>query len=326
MGSFDKIPVPIISLIPLNPEGQTFFSQNPYGRFMSADACRSDAKPVSKRSGLLRQKEKGYYTVRVKAVAGNCTALQLALLSELATRYGRGYLSLTVRLNLEIPWVKISDAPAVCAALAEAGLSTGSTGKNVRAIVACKGTVCPHGLYDTQETCRDLDRSYYGKPLPAKFKIGIAGCPNNCTKVQFNDIGIMGQQVPLFEASDCTGCGACVVACRTGALLLDEDGTLLYRQDRCLNCGACLGRCTTGAVRLLAEGVTLFIGGTAGRRVLAGIPLGTMIPLSRCPALIDAVLAVYQKYGEPGERLRSMMERVGPDLVLSTIREAVPEL
>lgn len=290
---------------------------------MSADEGWSDAKPISQRFGLLRQKEKGFFSVRVKAVAGNCTAPQLALLSELATRYGRGYLSLTTRLNLEIPWVKISDAPAVCAALAEVGLFTGSTGRNVRAIVSCKGTVCPHGLFDTQEICRELDQVYYGKPLPAKFKIGIAGCPNNCTKVQFNDIGIMGQQVPLFDTSDCTGCGACVVACRAGALWLDEDSTLRYRQDLCLNCGACQGRCTSDAVRVLAEGVTLFIGGTAGRRVMAGLPFGPMVPLSLCSALIDAVLTVYQKYGEPGERLRSMMGRVGSELVLSTVREVV---
>lgn len=202
---------------------------------MSAVDDRNDSHSTPQRFGLLRQKEKGYYSVRVKAVAGNCTAPQLALIGELATRYGRGYISLTTRLNLEIPWVKIADVPVVCAALDEAGLSTGSTGRNVRAIVCCKGTVCPHGLYDTQETCRELDRIYYGKPLPAKFKIGIAGCPNNCTKAQFNDIGIMGQRVPQFEASNCTGCGACVVACKARALLLDEDGTLLFRQSLCLN-------------------------------------------------------------------------------------------
>jgi dissimilatory sulfite reductase (desulfoviridin) alpha/beta subunit len=292
---------------------------------MSVDEGRNNEKSKSQRFGLLRQKEKGYYSVRVKAVAGNCTAPQIALISDLATRYGRGYLSLTTRLNIEIPWVKIADGPAVCAALDEAGLSTGSTGRNVRAIVCCKGTVCPHGLYDTQETCRELDRIYYGKPLPAKFKIGIAGCPNNCTKVQFNDIGIMGQRVPQFEASNCTGCGACVVACKAGALLLDEEGTLLFQQNCCLNCGACIDRCHEDAVRLLAEGVTLFIGGTAGRRVMAGLPLGMMIPLSSCSTLVEAVLAVFLQYGEPGERFRSMMERVGPELVLSTIRDAVQE-
>ena len=29
--------------------------------------------------------------------------------------------------------------------------------------------------------------------LPHKFKIGISGCPNGCTKPKENDLGIMGQ-------------------------------------------------------------------------------------------------------------------------------------
>ena len=28
--------------------------------------------------------------------------------------------------------------------------------------------------------------------LPAKFKIGVGGCPNNCVKPTLNDIGIVG--------------------------------------------------------------------------------------------------------------------------------------
>lgn len=290
---------------------------------MSEDEGRHDPKPISQRSGLLRQREKGFFTVRVKAVAGNCTASQLAQVSRLANRYGRGYISLTTRLNLEIPWVNAADVPALCTLLDEAGLSTGSTGRSVRAIVSCKGTVCPRGLFDTQEICRQLDQAFYGRSLPAKFKIGIAGCPNNCTKVQFNDIGIMGQRVPLFEASTCGGCGACVVACKAGAVLLDEDGTLQFRQDLCLNCGTCITRCPDDAVRAQAEGVSIFIGGTAGRRVMAGLPLGMLIPQIQLPVLIDAVLAIYLEHGASGERFRSMMERVGPEQVLSMIRGAI---
>ena len=32
--------------------------------------------------------------------------------------------------------------------------------------------------------------------LPAKFKIGVGGCPNNCVKPTLNDIGIVGAVLP----------------------------------------------------------------------------------------------------------------------------------
>ncbi len=31
--------------------------------------------------------------------------------------------------------------------------------------------------------------------LPAKFKIGVGGCPNNCIKPELNDIGVRGNRI-----------------------------------------------------------------------------------------------------------------------------------
>jgi len=64
----------------------------------------------------------------------------------------------------------------------------------VRPIVACKGTTCNNGIVDTQSLGRLLDERFFGKNLPAKFKIGITGCQNDCAKAEINDLGFVGRR------------------------------------------------------------------------------------------------------------------------------------
>ena len=142
--------------------------------------------------GFIRQKEEGYFTVRVHIVAGNVTAQEMRALSDIAEKYGRGYVGLTTRLNFEIPWIKLEDVEKAKGAFDEAGIKYGGTGMKVRTIVACKGTICPFGNIDTQKMCQMIDELYYGEGMPSKVKINITGCPNNCAKVKTSDIGLMG--------------------------------------------------------------------------------------------------------------------------------------
>ena len=92
--------------------------------------------------------------------------------------------------------------------IVQAGLYTGGTGSRVRPIVPCKGTVCVHGLIDTQALARELHEKFYlgwyDVKLPHKFKIGIGGCPNNCIKPSLNDFGIMGQRCPPMTPTTAT--------------------------------------------------------------------------------------------------------------------------
>jgi dissimilatory sulfite reductase (desulfoviridin) alpha/beta subunit len=63
----------------------------------------------------------------------------------------------------------------------------------VRGIVACPGTYCKFGQFDTQALAQRLHGKFGGRDgLPHKFKISIAGCRHGCTKPQENDLGIMG--------------------------------------------------------------------------------------------------------------------------------------
>ncbi|WP_368236507.1 nitrite reductase, partial [Clostridium perfringens] len=76
------------------------------------------------------------------------------------------------------------------------GLRIGGAGKTVRAVVACKGTVCKHGLVDTRKIGELFDEKFLGRKVPAKFKIGVFGCINSYGKAQSNDFGI----VPIMNS------------------------------------------------------------------------------------------------------------------------------
>ncbi len=48
-----------------------------------------------KKGGFMRQKQKNCFSLRLKVVGGHVTANQLATISEVAEKYGDGYVHLT---------------------------------------------------------------------------------------------------------------------------------------------------------------------------------------------------------------------------------------
>jgi dissimilatory sulfite reductase (desulfoviridin) alpha/beta subunit len=151
--------------------------------------------------GFIRQKDRDHFVVRVKTQVGNVSSEQMAALSEIVRKYGRGYIYLTNRLNIIVPWIAEEHLNDVKEAVEKAGMVVGGTGPTVRPIVSCVGTICDHGLADTLLLGRLLDEKFFGRRLPAKLKIGITGCPNDCAKVEINDIGFMGKRSAKAKAS-----------------------------------------------------------------------------------------------------------------------------
>ncbi len=272
--------------------------------------------------GCLQDKRYGdVFNVRVITRNGKITADEHRAVAEAAERFGSGEITMTTRLTMEIQGVPYDNIDPLIAYLAENNLETGGTGSLVRPVVSCKGTTCQYGLIDTFGLSEKLhDRFYEGYhhvTLPHKFKIAVGGCPNNCVKPDLNDLGIIGQRVPLFDFSKCRGCKKCQVetGCPIKAAKL-EDGMLKVDNEACNGCGRCKGKCPFGVTEEYTDGYKIYIGGRWGKKIANGRPLDKLFTSEE--EVLDTVeraILFFRDEGMTGERFADTVNRLGFDYV-----------
>lgn len=270
-----------------------------------------------KKAGLMRQVQKDRFSMRLRAVGGQVTGGQLAKIRAVADRYGQGYIHLTSRQGIEIPFIRREDIETVTAELAEGGVLLGACGPRVRTITACQGAaICPDGLIDTADLARELDERFSGRELPHKFKFGITGCRNNCLKAEENDLGVKGGLLPAWSGENCNFCGLCAAICPAAAIKVDKEArTLAFSREDCVYCGKCARGCPAGAWSG-RSGYILSFGGLFGNRIAAGEQLLPIIfAKEKLFPLIEKTLAFFTAHGRAGERFRDTVERVGWDVL-----------
>ncbi len=266
-----------------------------------------------KKGGFMRQKQKDTFSMRLKSVGGHFTAAQLGTVQQVAEKFGAGYIHLTSRQGIEIPFIKAEDIDEVKKALADGGVSVGVCGPRVRTITACQGNaVCPSGLIDTAKLAAEFDRRYGGRELPHKFKFGFTGCHNNCLKAEENDMGIKGGMLPAWNKEACIYCGVCEAVCRDHAIQVDKEAeTVSFDKDKCVYCGRCVKSCPTDAWQG-ESGFVISFGGLYGNRIAVG---KTFLPIafeeSKLYDIVDAALSFFEENAKSGERFRNTLDRVG---------------
>lgn len=275
-----------------------------------------------KKGGFMRQKQKGYFSLRLAVVGGNLTAENIKTVAEVAEKYGKGYVHMTSRQGIEIPFIAFDDIEEVKAELAKGGVRPGVCGPRVRTVTACQGSeICPSGCIDTLAIAKELDERYFGRELPHKFKFGVTGCQNNCLKAEENDLGIKGGMVVNCEKSACINCGVCVKACREGALTATEDGIAIDR-DKCNYCGRCVKSCPTDAWKG-ESGYIVSFGGLFGNKIYKG---ENIVPIIKDKETLfrvaDAAIKFFEEHANPGERFRYTLQRLGEEEFKKAIQEA----
>ena len=275
-----------------------------------------------KKGGFMRQKQKDHFSLRLAVTGGMLTAANLKKVAAVSEKYGKGYVHLTSRQGVEIPFISFKDIDRVKQELAEGGCQPRTCGPRVRTITACQGNqVCLSGNIDSYRIASLLNDRYFGRELPHKFKFGVTGCQNNCLKAEENDIGIKGAMDVRWKQEECITCGICKKICRERAISM-VNGAVQVDYDRCSYCGRCVKSCPADAGES-KEGFLVSFGGTFGNRIRTGQQLLPLITSEKqLFRVIDAAISFFEQYGQEGERFGVTIDRIGQDVFYEVVKGA----
>ena len=284
---------------------------------MSSLTLSKEEEKRLKGLGFLNNKGTDNFSARILTVNGKVTAAQHRAMADAAEKFGNGVLTFTTRQTVEVQGIPYEKLEEFQKFVEDAGMSIGGTGAKVRPVVSCKGTTCQYGLLDSfaisEEIHKRFYEGYHDVKLPHKFKIAVGGCPNNCVKPNLNDLGIIGQRIPHFEAALCKGCKKCSVeaVCPMGAAKV-SDKKLHIDENVCIHCGRCVGNCRFDSIKDGAYGFKIFIGGRWGKKVSHGRALSKVfVSKDEAMDVIEKAILLFRERGIAGERFAVMIERIG---------------
>lgn len=137
------------------------------------------------------------FMIRVRIAGGALTSHQASVLADVAQRFGRDYIDLTTRQQIELRYVSIEDLPEALALLESVGLTSYQTGvDNFRNILldpldglAEDNIIACHTLLqEIQEVF--LKNDEWITTLPRKFNIGINGSLSNRCNIFGQDFAL----------------------------------------------------------------------------------------------------------------------------------------
>lgn len=141
--------------------------------------------------GAIIQRDRQTYAVAPHIPGGFISAVDFRRLVDAAGQFKATALKMTSGQRLAVIGLAEEDLDAFWEA---SGRPIGyAIGLCVRMVKFCPGTTwCRHGKQDAMGVGAELDRRYHGRPLSAKFKMGVAGCEYACNAPLFKEVGLTG--------------------------------------------------------------------------------------------------------------------------------------
>ncbi|NMB79553.1 MAG: 4Fe-4S binding protein [Methanomicrobiales archaeon] len=281
---------------------------------------------IHMKGGVITERDSEFCTVRLRAPAGIFTADQLRGIAALAKKYGNGEVHGTTRQTLEIPHVKGDQLKKLAAALEKNKTPVGSEKDEVVNIIACPGnTRCKFANIDSVSLAAKIDTKLFGKEMPVKMRIAIAGCPNACTSPMLNEIGIIGRVRPVRTTERmCTGCGNCVYYCKEDAIKI-RNGISVLDESKCVQCGVCVQSCHYDLIRPEHRHFLITVGGRRGRHPKIGRSLLTVETEEQAMFVVEKIVDWVYRRAWSGRLLSEQLDDIHFDKFREEIVKKVPE-
>jgi len=139
-------------------------------------------------------------------------------------------------------------------------------------------------------------------------------------------MGFQGVVDPEWVEDLCTGCTICAEACKEDAILADpETGKPIFTEANCIYCGDCIRACPTEAWKAKRQGQIVRVGGKHGRRPKNGFEVARFLPDALVPEAIEKTIEWYTTNGERGERIGTVLRRLGVDHYLDFMKPVFGE-
>ncbi|HVT82990.1 MAG TPA: NAD(P)/FAD-dependent oxidoreductase [Phycisphaerae bacterium] len=142
--------------------------------------------------GAVLQRDRKTYAVAPHLPCGLASPELLRKVADVAEKYHAKAIKCTSAQRIAIIGIEEKDVDNVWAEFGETRPGH-LFGDVVRSVKACPGTqYCKRAWQDSLQVGLELDAKYHGKHLPGKMKIGVSGCPNQCSETCIKDIGLVG--------------------------------------------------------------------------------------------------------------------------------------
>ncbi|MEI8174150.1 MAG: NAD(P)/FAD-dependent oxidoreductase [Deltaproteobacteria bacterium] len=140
--------------------------------------------------GAIIQRDLETFSISPHIPGGFVDPALLRKIADVAEKYGAKFVKLTGAQRIAIIGIREEDLDNAWAEFTDRSKAIGLT---IRSIQICPGTrACKRAKQDSPGLGFALDKEFYGKPAPAKFKMGVSGCPNCCSDSWMKDIGFFG--------------------------------------------------------------------------------------------------------------------------------------
>lgn len=246
--------------------------------------------------------------LKIKATCGELTSEQVEKISDLAEKYGNGFIHFTIYGSPEIPGIDKNNVEKIRLELLKADLEI--LDKGIDNIQTCFGGYCTKGVFDTQPLLKKIDILIKESGLKNQdIKISASGCPSSCGISYLSDIGFLGVAEPVVDEGKCSGCGICEKSCKVKAIKIINKIAII-NNTKCSYCGECIKSCPIDIVQAKRTGIKILAGGSYGKKTVLAEPIAEF--LSEEEAL-NAAKNCLRIMKEKNAKLRIIISELGID-------------